>query len=34
MAQAKSWRVGDFQDTITVNEDGSAVVTERIIAGV
>jgi hypothetical protein len=30
VAQAKSWRVGDFQDTITVNEDGSAVVTERI----
>ena len=30
VAQAKSWRVGDFQDTITVNQDGSAVVTERI----
>ena len=30
VAQAKSWRVGDFQDTITVNGDGSAVVTERI----
>ncbi|MGP0021403.1 MAG: DUF2207 domain-containing protein [Candidatus Sulfotelmatobacter sp.] len=30
VAQAKSWRVGDFQDTIDVNEDGSAVVTERI----
>ena len=29
-AQAKSWRVGDFQDTIIVSEDGSAVVTERI----
>jgi hypothetical protein len=27
---AKSWRIADFQDTITVNEDGSAVVTERI----
>jgi hypothetical protein len=29
-AAAKSWRVGDFQDTIEVNKDGSAVVTERI----
>ena len=29
-SQAKSWRVGDFQDTITVNQDGGAVVTERI----
>jgi len=29
-AQAKSWRVGDFQDNIIVSEDGSAVVTERI----
>src|SRR5258708_1704362 len=27
---AKSWRVGDFQDTIVVNPDGSALVTERI----
>jgi uncharacterized membrane protein len=27
---AKSWRISDFQDTITVNQDGSAVVTERI----
>ncbi len=27
---AKSWRVTDFQDTITVDRDGSAVVTERI----
>jgi uncharacterized membrane protein len=29
-AQEKSWRVGDFQDTIIVNQDGSALVTERI----
>ena len=29
-AQAKSWRVADFQDHITVAKDGSAVVTERI----
>ena len=29
-AQAKSWRVADFQDNITVEQDGSAVVTERI----
>jgi len=29
-AQAKSWRVADFQDNITVAKDGSAVVTERI----
>ena len=29
-AQAKSWRVADFQDSITVNPDGTAVVTERI----
>jgi hypothetical protein len=29
-AQAKSWRVGDFQDNIIISEDGSAVVTERI----
>jgi uncharacterized membrane protein len=27
---AKSWRVADFQDNITVAEDGTAVVTERI----
>jgi hypothetical protein len=27
---AKSWRVSDFRDNITVNQDGSAVVTERI----
>lgn len=30
IAAAKSWRVADFQDNITVNEDGSALVTERI----
>jgi Predicted membrane protein (DUF2207) len=30
VAQAKSWRVSDFQDTITVNQDGTAVVIERI----
>jgi uncharacterized membrane protein len=30
MAQAKSWRVSDFQDNIAVATDGSAVVTERI----
>ena len=29
-AQAKSWRVTDFHDTITIDRDGSAVVTERI----
>jgi uncharacterized membrane protein len=29
-ASAKSWRVADFQDTITVEKDGSALVTERI----
>ena len=29
-AQAKSWRVTDFQDNITVDRDGSAVVAERI----
>jgi Predicted membrane protein (DUF2207) len=29
-AQAKSWRVADFQDNITVERDGSAMVTERI----
>jgi hypothetical protein len=27
---AKSWRVADFQDNISVAQDGSAVVTERI----
>jgi hypothetical protein len=27
---AKSWRVADFSDDITVNEDGSAVIAERI----
>jgi hypothetical protein len=27
---AKSWRITDFQDTIAVNPDGSAVVTEHI----
>src|SRR6202041_223543 len=29
-ASAKSWRVSDFQDTITVNPDGSALVNETI----
>jgi hypothetical protein len=29
-AHAKSWRVADFQDNITVARDGSAVVTERL----
>ena len=29
-AAAKSWRVSDFQDTITVNPDGSALVNETI----
>ena len=29
-AQAKSWRVTDFQDKITVSRDGSAIVTERV----
>jgi hypothetical protein len=27
---AKSWRIADFQDTITVNQDGSARVSEHI----
>ena len=27
---AKSWRIADFQDTITINPDGSAVVAESI----
>ncbi|PYX74509.1 MAG: hypothetical protein DMG72_09840, partial [Acidobacteria bacterium] len=27
---AKSWRVADFQDTITVQGDGSTIVNERI----
>ena len=30
LASAKSWRISDFQDNISVNKDGSAVVTERI----
>jgi len=30
IAAAKSWRVADFQDDITVSDDGSALVTERI----
>jgi len=30
LARAKSWRVADFHDNISVAEDGSAVVTERI----
>jgi len=30
VAAAKSWRVADFQDNITISVDGSAVVTERI----
>lgn len=29
-AAAKSWRIADFQDTITVEKDGSALVNERI----
>jgi hypothetical protein len=29
-ATAKSWRIRDFQNDITVQQDGSAVVTERI----
>src|SRR5205807_6171395 len=29
-AAAKSWRVSNFQDTITVNTDGSALVNETI----
>ena len=29
-AVAKSWRVSDFQDTITVDKDGTAIVIERI----
>lgn len=30
LAAAKSWRISDFQDNISVSKDGSAVVTERI----
>lgn len=30
-AAAKSWRIADFQDNITVEKDGSAVVRERIV---
>ncbi|HEX3819339.1 MAG TPA: DUF2207 domain-containing protein, partial [Candidatus Sulfotelmatobacter sp.] len=30
LAAAKSWRIADFQDSITVSKDGTAVVTERI----
>ncbi len=30
IAAAKSWRIADFQDNITVSRDGTAVVTERI----
>jgi uncharacterized membrane protein len=30
-AQVKSWQIADFQDTIVVSRDGSAVVTERIM---
>ena len=29
-ASAKSWRISNFQDTITVNNDGSALVNETI----
>src|ERR1700747_1740163 len=29
-AAAKSWRISNFQDTITVNADGSALVSETI----
>ena len=29
-AQAKSWRVSDFQDNITVERDGTAMISERI----
>ncbi len=30
VAAARSWRVSDFQDSIAVSRDGSAVITERI----
>ena len=30
LAAAKSWRIADFKDTITVDQDGSALVSERI----
>jgi hypothetical protein len=30
IAAAKSWRITDFKDTITVNTNGSAIVNERI----
>ena len=30
IATAKSWRIADFQDNIAVDQDGSALVTERI----
>lgn len=29
-AAAKSWRIADFQDTVTIEKDGSALVRERI----
>src|ERR1700732_3958592 len=29
-APAKSWRISNFQDTITVNDEGSALVKETI----
>ena len=29
-AAAKSWRISNFQDTMTVNDDGSALVKETI----
>lgn len=30
IATAKSWRIAEFQDNVTVDQDGSALVTERI----
>src|ERR1700752_2498976 len=30
IAAAKAWRITDFQDSITVNTNGSALVNERI----
>jgi hypothetical protein len=29
-AAAKSWRISNFQDTMTINDDGSALVKETI----
>src|SRR5512141_3106950 len=30
LAQARSWRIADFKDTISISQDGSTLVVERI----